>query len=142
MDRAPHASLIALLGVLPGCTHAGTSEAERAPAKAVPAPDEPGPASDASSTTVPPAPAAGPELPADVRAAKATLLRFREHDQAALASARATLDAFEAPQRYEEHGEVEGKPYYYAREVYAAVGLVVHHDGTRITNVEPTNPGP
>lgn len=99
---------------------------------------EPDPTRGAADTAAPAAPAPAPELPADVRAAKDTLLRFREHDEPALARARATLDAFEAPQRYEERGEADGRAYYYAREVYPTVGLVVHHDGQRVTNVEPS----
>ena len=140
MDALPHASLVALLGVLPGCPHA-RPEPERPPAE--PVRDAPVHAvTDTAAPSAPSAPSAGPEIPADVLAAKQILLRFREHDEATLAGARATLDAFEAPQRYEERGEVEGKAYYYAREVYSTLGITLHHDGERITNVEPTATSP
>lgn len=132
MDSLPQASFVALLGALPGCPH---PEAERPLVEpvamttaAAPTPPEAGPEAT---------PDAGPEIPADVLAAKEILLRFRDHDAAALARARATIDAFEPPQRYEERGEVDGRPYYYAREVYPSLGLTLHHDGERITNVEP-----
>jgi hypothetical protein len=138
MDVSHQASLIALLGVVPGCTHAAGPEAERAPEAAVPVRDQPDPARGVTDAAAPAAPASGPEIPGEVLAARQTLLRFREHDAATLASARATLDAYEAPQRYEERGELEGTAYYYAREVYPSLGITIHHDGVRITNVEPT----
>ncbi len=79
-----------------------------------------------------------PAIPPDVLQAKQALLHFTEHDAATLDRARATVDRFEAPQRYEERGEVDGKPFYYARDVYPGLGITVHGDGERITNVEPT----
>ncbi len=76
------------------------------------------------------------EIHADVLAAKQILLHFHEYDWNTLAQAHVTLNNSEIPQSYEERGELNGNAYYYAREVYPVLGITIHHDGEKITNVE------
>ena len=96
------------------------------------------PGSESRREPVPPAvaPQPAPALPAAVAEARQQLLHFREHDSKTLEAARQVLETFEPPERFEERGVVEGRSYYSAREVHHTVGIVVHLDGDRITNVE------
>jgi hypothetical protein len=79
---------------------------------------------------------AGSVFPPAVEAAKRQLIQFRTLDAGAQEEALKVLDGFEQPERYEEHGMADGRPYYYARLRYEKVGITVHSDGERVTNVE------
>lgn len=91
---------------------------------------------DAGSPPAPPDAGQQAPLPSDVAAARSQLLDFEKHGAKTLDELLRVLDAFEQPVRYEEHGEVGGRRYFYARLRYERVGITVHHDGKRVTNVE------
>ena len=87
----------------------------------------------------PPPPSAGPA--AALASATKALLDHTSHSNTELENARRIVEQHEKPRRYEERGEADGKPYYYAREVYPGLGLIIHLDGRGITRVQRTTPG-
>lgn len=75
-------------------------------------------------------------LPPNIDAATRVLVKFREHTVDELAAAHRTVLEVETPERYEERGEVGGKPYVYTKERYPKLGLTLHFDGAQLSNVE------
>ena len=69
------------------------------------------------------------------------LLGWKRRSAGELVAAQRTVDAFEASDRYEERGEVEGKPFYYSNDTYPRLKIVVYGDGVKITDVEEIKRG-
>ncbi len=76
-----------------------------------------------------------PPLPADGAEAKRVLLDFRNKTPQELDAAVRAADKLDPPERFEERGVMEGKPYYMSKSTYPHLKIVVHSDGTAITNV-------
>ena len=124
--------VLALASVGLACAVASHESAGRRTNPALPGP---------AAASVAAAPSAVPALPESVARAVRVLVDFKGHDAEALAEARRIVGEFEESERYEESGEVDGRPFYYARERYPALGLTLHRDDARITNVEMSQPG-
>jgi len=117
-------------------------EREAPPEPATPSPATPSPATPSPATPNPaPVEPPQPALPEPVARAVATLLSFRERSPDELAAAHRVVLDVAAPERYEERGEAQGRPYVYTREHYPTLGLTIHLDGARISNVERTGTG-
>lgn len=67
--------------------------------------------------------------------AKRVLLDFRNRTPRELDAAVRAADKLDPPERFEERGVMEGKPYYMSKSTYPHLKIVVHSDGTAITNV-------
>lgn len=69
-------------------------------------------------------------------AAKSVLLDFRRQAPEGLAEAVQTLRRHETPEHFEEWGVVDGRRYFYSRDVYKSTKIVIHRYDNIITNVE------
>lgn len=123
------AAFAGLLSVAPlGCAQ---RDADASMVKA-PSASSPVPVKAAVSSS-PPLRADG--VPADGAEAKRVLLDFRNKTPKELDAAVRAADKLDPPERFEERGVMEGKPYYMSKSTYPHLKIVVHSDGTAITNV-------
>ena len=129
--ETPRAAALALAAVGLACASATSPTEDAATGRPPTTPAASAPAAGDPQATPPPTdPAPSAET------ATRVLVDFREHTVDELAAAYRTVLATETPERYEERGEVDGKPYVYTKERYPKLGLTLHFDGARLSNVE------